>query len=227
MTEWVEQRISIKFCIKLEHSSVETIWMIQKAAAMGSWWLAASSWQHTHSSIMSRAEFLDKSSNHPGDSAPLQPRSGTMWLLASPKTKITLEREEISGGWWDSGKYDQAADGDWENCVRFQGAYCEGNWGIVVLYSVFLVSRIFFSECLYFSHYMAGYLLDRPPISASASPGNLLDMQILHLYPGFAESESLGVGSAQKPLFAASPPGLSPPGQFGHRVGFENPWTRD
>ena len=31
MTEWVEQRICIGFCIKLEHSAVETIWMIQKA----------------------------------------------------------------------------------------------------------------------------------------------------------------------------------------------------
>ena len=37
MTEQVEQRICIKFCIKLEHSSVETIQMIQKAAAMGNW----------------------------------------------------------------------------------------------------------------------------------------------------------------------------------------------
>ena len=37
MTEQVEQRICIKFCIKLEHSSVEIIWMIQKAAAMGKW----------------------------------------------------------------------------------------------------------------------------------------------------------------------------------------------
>ena len=31
MTELVEQRICITFCIKLEHSSVETIWMTQKA----------------------------------------------------------------------------------------------------------------------------------------------------------------------------------------------------
>ena len=31
MTEQVEQRICIKFCIKLEHSSVETIQMTQKA----------------------------------------------------------------------------------------------------------------------------------------------------------------------------------------------------
>ena len=37
MTEQVEQQICIKFYIKLEHSSTETIWMIQKAAAMGNW----------------------------------------------------------------------------------------------------------------------------------------------------------------------------------------------
>ena len=60
MTEWVEQQICIKFCIKLEHSSVETIWMIQKAAAMGNRWLAASLWQCTCSCITSCAEFFAK-----------------------------------------------------------------------------------------------------------------------------------------------------------------------
>ena len=56
--DWVEQWICIRFCIKLDHSSTETIWMIQKAAAMGSWWLAASSQQRAHLCIMSRAEFF-------------------------------------------------------------------------------------------------------------------------------------------------------------------------
>ena len=37
MTEQVEQQICIKFCMKLEYSSMETIRMIQKAAAMGNW----------------------------------------------------------------------------------------------------------------------------------------------------------------------------------------------
>ena len=45
---------------------------------------------------MSRAEFFGETSNHPGDSAPLQPRFGALGLLAFPKTKITFEREEIS-----------------------------------------------------------------------------------------------------------------------------------
>ena len=37
MTEQVHQRNCIRFCIKLEHCSVETIQMIQKAAAMDDW----------------------------------------------------------------------------------------------------------------------------------------------------------------------------------------------
>ena len=36
-TEWVEQQIYIRFWVKTEHSSMETIRMIQKAAAMGNW----------------------------------------------------------------------------------------------------------------------------------------------------------------------------------------------
>ena len=37
MTEQVEQQTCIKVCIKLEHSSAETILMIQKATTMDSW----------------------------------------------------------------------------------------------------------------------------------------------------------------------------------------------
>ena len=119
--------------MKLEHSSEETSWMIQKAAAMGNWWLAALSWQHAHSCIMSEAECFGETSNHPGDSAPLQPRFGTLWLLAFPKTKITFERKEISDHWWDSGKYDGAAESDWENAS--QGTYFEGVKGTEELLS--------------------------------------------------------------------------------------------
>ena len=68
MTEWIEQEMYINFCVKLEHSSVETIGMIQKASAMGNWWLAAS-WQCACSCIMSSAEFFGETSNHPGYTA--------------------------------------------------------------------------------------------------------------------------------------------------------------
>ena len=53
-------------------------------------------------------------------------------------------------------------DADWESCVRSQGAYSEGDWGIIDLWTMFLVSCIFFNKCLYFSCYMAGYFLDSP-----------------------------------------------------------------
>ena len=95
--------------------------------------------------------------------SPLQPRFGALRLLAFPKTEITFEREDISDCQWDSGKFDGAADGSW-NCVRSQSAYFEGGWGIIVLCTVFLVSCIFFNKCLYFSYFMAGYLLERPHI---------------------------------------------------------------
>ena len=60
MTEWVEQQICIKFFIKLEHSSVETIQMIHRAMAIGNLWLAASSQQYTCSCITVCAELLAK-----------------------------------------------------------------------------------------------------------------------------------------------------------------------
>jgi len=39
--------------------------------------------------------FSGKTSHHPGLSAPLQPRFGSLRLLAFPKAKIAVEREEI------------------------------------------------------------------------------------------------------------------------------------
>ena len=162
--EQVEQRICIEFCIKLEHCSVEAIQMIQKATVMDNWWLAASSRHCAHSCITSHTVSFCETSNHPGDSSSLQLRFGTLKLLAFPKTKIILEREEISGHQWDSRKYDGAADGDWENCVRSQGACFEADRGITVLCTVCPVACTFFRKCLYFSYYMAGYLLDRPCI---------------------------------------------------------------
>ena len=60
MTEQMEQQICIKFSVKLEHSSAETLGMIQSAVAIGNCWLAASSPQHARSCIMSLQRFLMK-----------------------------------------------------------------------------------------------------------------------------------------------------------------------
>ena len=140
--------------------------MIQKAAAMGNWWLAASSWQSTHSCITFMQSFVAKHQITQMTQSPLQPRSGSLQPLAFPKTKITFEKEKMSDCWWDSGKYNGAADGDWENCVRSRGAHFEGDWGVTVLCTMFLVSS---SINVYFSQYMAGYFLDRPGTITSYS----------------------------------------------------------
>ena len=129
---------------------------------MGNWWLEASSWQHSCSGITSPAEFFWWNIKSLGDSAPKEPRFGALGLLTFPQTKITFERGEISDHWWDSGKYDAADDGDWENCVRSQGAYFEGDWGVIVLCTLFLIPCIFFNKYLYVSYYIAVYLLGRP-----------------------------------------------------------------
>ena len=89
--ERVEQWICIKFCVKLEHSSVETIWMIQKATAMGNWWLAAWPGQSPCSCITSCAEIFGEISNHPGDLPLCSPdlASWNSWLF--PKLKSPLK----------------------------------------------------------------------------------------------------------------------------------------
>ena len=87
----IEQWIFIKFCMKLEHSSAETIKMIQKAAAVGNWWLAASSGQHTCSCITSCAKFFSKTINHPMIQPPYSPDlvPCDFWLF--PKWKSPLK----------------------------------------------------------------------------------------------------------------------------------------
>ena len=86
--------ICIRFCIKPEHSSMETIQIIQKAAAMGNWWLAASRWQRACSCITSCAEIFGKPSNHPGDSDPLKPRlvSCDFWIFLKLKSPLKGRR---------------------------------------------------------------------------------------------------------------------------------------
>ena len=142
--------IWIQFCVKSEHLFAETLQMIQEAAAMGNWGWAASSLTMHHQPMhhVSCRVFWWNIKSPRG----LSPSTAQIWHPATSvfSQKITFEREEISDCWWDSGKYDGAADGDWENCVRSQGAYFEGDWGIIVLYIMCLVSCTFFHKYLYF-----------------------------------------------------------------------------
>ena len=144
MTEQVEQQICIRFCIKLEHSSTETISMIHKTTAMGNWWLAASSQQCACSCIMSHADFLLKHQITQVTQAPYIPDlvPWNFWLF--PKLKSPLKeisdheiQENMTGSWW------------------WLGELCEGPrcllWMRLRHHCVMHnVSCIFFNKCLYF-----------------------------------------------------------------------------
>ena len=79
--------------MKLEHSSMDTIQMTQKAAAVGNFSFVTTTHLLLHH-VSCRV--FGETAHRPGDSAPLQPRLGALRLLAFPKTKITFESEEIS-----------------------------------------------------------------------------------------------------------------------------------
>ena len=113
----------------------------------GDWQLHS---QHAHSRITSDKEFFWWNIKSPMWLSPWQPRFGALQLLAFPKTKITSEREEISYGQWDTGKNNGAPDRNWKNYVRSQSAYFEGNWGAIVLCTMFLVTCILFNKSLFF-----------------------------------------------------------------------------
>ena len=95
MTAWVQQWICIKFCIKLEHSPMETIQMIQKATAVGNWGLAASSWQCTCSCITFHAEIFGTTSNHQVTQPPYSPDlvPCDFWII--PKLKSPLKGKKF------------------------------------------------------------------------------------------------------------------------------------
>ena len=103
-------------------------------------------------------DFFVKQQITQDDSVPLQPRLGALWLLAFPKTKITFEREKISDYWWDSGKYNGAANGNWENYVRSLGAYSEGDWGITAICTMFLASFLKIVLFIYFLDFVYLFL---------------------------------------------------------------------
>ena len=67
--------------------------MIQKATAMGNWWLAASSQQRACSCTTVHAECFGETSNCPGDSAPYSPdlMPWNYWLF--PKLKSPLKEK--------------------------------------------------------------------------------------------------------------------------------------
>ena len=116
---------------------METTQMIQKAAAMGNWWLAASSRQHIYSCILSYAEFF------------WQNVKSSRWV-SPPKAQIchpgTSGFSQNKNHLWKGRDFRQLMrfrkirQGSWLAIVRSQGAYCEGDWGIIVLHAMYLIS---------------------------------------------------------------------------------------
>ena len=151
MTEQAEQQICIKFCIKVEHSSTETIQMIQEATSMGNWWLAALSWQCSCSYIMSHEEFFVKHQITHMIQLPYSPDLAPCNFLLFSKLKSPLKGKRFQtvmrfrnirqGSWWRLGEL-----GEVSSCLLWRGLrhHCP-------MYSV---SCIFFNKCL-FSYYMA------------------------------------------------------------------------
>ena len=148
--------------------------MTKTAAAMSNWWLAASSQQCACSRIRSPAEFLAKHQI----TQVTQPRYRPDWVPCDfwffPKLKSPL-KVEISDHQWtqentkgqlmaiptkDFAECFEPWKRCWGDCVRSQGAYFEGDWDIIVLCTMFLVSCIF-NKCLHFSYYIDRYFLDR------------------------------------------------------------------
>ena len=166
MTERVEQQICTKFCITLDSPPWKLFGRFRRLQL----W-ATGDWQRHHSNAPTHAPRLVQSVlvnyqiiqvTQPSP-IPLQPRFGALWLLAFPKIEITFEREEISDYWWDSGKYNGAAE-----------ATSRTVWGPKVPVSKGIQVSLSYVQCflylvsssinVYFSYYMDGYFLDRPHV---------------------------------------------------------------
>ena len=146
ITERVEQqRICIRFCIKVEHSSMETVWMIQKAKAVGNWWPTASSRQCARSCTISCAVFWWNFKS-PGDSAPVQiwhaVTSGFsqnyyhLWTAGDLRLSVKF-RKTWWGSWWQLEELCEVP-----RCLFWRG--------LRRLCPIYNVSCIFFNKCLYF-----------------------------------------------------------------------------
>ena len=163
MTEWVEQQIFFTFLIKLQHSSLETIQMIQKVVAMGNWWLAASSQQCACSSITHLLQSFGAKHQitqvtQPHYSPDLAPCD--FWLFSKLKSPSKRKRFQTVSEIQENTMGQLMAIG---RTVSSQGVYTEGGWGFIVLCTMFIVSCVFFlcfhviwKINVYFSYHMCG-----------------------------------------------------------------------
>ena len=94
MTEWVEQPICIKFSLSLNIPPWKLFGWFRslQLRATGDWQLHHDN-APTHASCV--VQFFGKTSNHPGDSAPLQPSFGACDFWLFPKLKSPLKEKKF------------------------------------------------------------------------------------------------------------------------------------
>ena len=144
----LRQWICTKFCDKLERSSTETIQMMQKAAAMGNWWSAASLKQRAHACITSTAKLV----KHPVTQVTQHLYSQDLvpfdfWLFQKLKSPLKGRdfrslmrfRKIRQCSWWRLGELCEVP-----RCLLWRGL---GHHCPVQNVSV---SCIFFNKCIYF-----------------------------------------------------------------------------
>ena len=157
MTEWVEQQI----CIQIEHSSVETIWMIEKAVSLRNRWLAASSHKApAHASCLVKS-FLVKRKITQVTQPPYSPDLVPCGFWLSPKLKSPLKGKRFRlsiifrkikwGSWWQL-----------EELYEVPRPILKGTEVSLSYVKCFLFLVSFSIKYLCFSYYIAGNCLERP-----------------------------------------------------------------
>ena len=118
-----------------------------RSCSYGNWWLAASS-QCTCSCITSHAEILGKHQitqvTQPHYSPDLVPCD--FWLFQKLKSPLNRKIFQTINKIQENTVGQLMATGRTVWCPNL-----EGDWGVIVLCTMFLVSHIFFNKCLYFS----------------------------------------------------------------------------
>ena len=111
----MRSKICIKFCVKLEHSSAETICRWPRL------W-TADDWQLHHNNVPAHAshliQFFGETTDHPSNSAPYSPDlvPWDFWLFPKPKSPLKGKRLQMLmrfrkiwwGSWWWLGELYEA-----------------------------------------------------------------------------------------------------------------------
>ena len=91
----------------------------------------------------------------------LSPATAQIWCSETSGFSQNQNHFWKGGDFRSSTRFRKIRWGNWwllEELCESEGAYFEGDWGIIVLCTMFLVYCIFFNKCLCFSYYIADTL---------------------------------------------------------------------